>query len=123
MSDWKRLADYLRSAMDRQRIRSQRDLAHVAGVSPRTVGDLLRGVERKWIPTTMPAIERAVGWSPGSARRILDGGEPDDGRTNPYTHPKDRAIWDADHLTDDEKRELIAYRQTREQITRQQPTG
>lgn len=77
MSDWQRLADYLRSAMDQRQMRSQRDLADAAGVSPRTVGDLLRGVERKWIPTTMPAIERAVGWSPGTARRILDGAEPD----------------------------------------------
>ncbi len=116
MSDWQRLADYLRSAMDRQRIRSQRDLADVPGVSPRTVGDLLRGVERKWSPRTMPAIERAVGWPPGSTRRILDGGEPDTGRTNPYTDPGEREIWNANHLSDTEKHELIAYRRIRQQV-------
>ncbi|URN11299.1 hypothetical protein LUW77_03130 [Streptomyces radiopugnans] len=28
------------------------------------------------MPATMPKVERALGWAPGSARAIADGGEP-----------------------------------------------
>lgn len=73
---WDHLADYIRSEMARRRW-SQRDLAGESGVSERTISDLLSGRPRKWLPRTMPRIELAIEWDPGTAERVLLGATPD----------------------------------------------
>ena len=73
--EWKRLADYVRTARD-ERSWSQAELAEQAGIGLSTVALLERGAYRTRIPNTVPAVERALGWAPGSARAVLAGGEP-----------------------------------------------
>lgn len=55
-------------------IPSQQMLAEVAKVSLRTIGNLERGIDVSY--TTLGRVEAALGWAPGSAAEILNGGEP-----------------------------------------------
>lgn len=52
------------------------DLAHRAGVSPGTVGNVERGARTRYQPETLAAIEAAIGWAPGSVAKVLAGGKP-----------------------------------------------
>lgn len=70
--DWERLADHIRAEMGR-RDWTQRDLADRAKVPLRTLGDLLKGGHTR-LPNSVPKVEAALGWEPGSARTILEGG-------------------------------------------------
>lgn len=73
--DWLRLADYVRTARD-EKGWSQADLAERAGIGLSTVQLLERGVHRTRMPTTFPAVERVLGWAPGTGRAVLLGAEP-----------------------------------------------
>lgn len=44
-------------------------------MAPRSIGLLLNGKAKVRLPTTMPAVEQALGWPPGRARLILEGDE------------------------------------------------
>jgi transcriptional regulator with XRE-family HTH domain len=72
---WTRLADYIRHDLARREW-SQSDLATRAGVGSRTVTRLLSAERGARLPRTLPAIEQALGWPPGTARRILEGRTP-----------------------------------------------
>lgn len=72
---WKLLADEIRAARDARGL-TQAALALEAGVGIRTLQDLEAGITRGRMPRLMPRVERALGWRPGSARAILDGGSP-----------------------------------------------
>jgi hypothetical protein len=54
---------------------SREDLASQGGPSPSTVYKCVAG-ERRPTERTLARLELALGWQPGSAHRILDGGAP-----------------------------------------------
>lgn len=72
--DWKRLPTAIRAARERLGM-TQAGLATAAGVSESTVQNL-EGRAPSRMPATMPKVERALGWAPGSARAIVEGGDP-----------------------------------------------
>lgn len=55
--------------------RTQREFAEALGVSRRTVAALERG-EHPMSDDTVAAVERVLGWSPGSVDAILAGKQP-----------------------------------------------
>lgn len=73
--DWQRLADVIRGELAK-RGWTQQDLADRAGIDIKTVSLLLNAHPRSRLPRTIPQIEAALNWEPGSARAVLEGGEP-----------------------------------------------
>ncbi|GAA1065302.1 helix-turn-helix transcriptional regulator [Streptomyces asiaticus] len=73
--DWKRLADAVRAARTALGM-TQVELADAAGVAEATVQNLEGGKDRNRLPTSLPRVERALRWGPGSGAAILNGGEP-----------------------------------------------
>lgn len=82
-ADWRRLADYVRNARVAQGFGSQMQLAEAAGVSEGSVRSIESGKTHTRMPVVMPKIENALGWAPGTARRLLEGEDPFEGSTNP----------------------------------------
>lgn len=80
--DWTRLADYVRAARTALGL-TQRELAAKAGIGFTTVQLLESAAPRTRLPDTIPAVEAALGWAPGSARSVLLGGEPESVMTLP----------------------------------------
>lgn len=72
--DWRRLADYVVARRVELGMRDRRALAAATGVTDRTLGKLENG--HRVSASTLAVIENELGWSPGSYRRILAGGEP-----------------------------------------------
>lgn len=72
--DWRRLADYVRSARVAAGYKDRRSFAHATGISERTIGNLERHIRVS--PDVLAAVENTLHWKPGSARAILGGGEP-----------------------------------------------
>ncbi|MEU2603206.1 helix-turn-helix domain-containing protein [Streptomyces albus] len=86
--DWKRLADAIRAAR-KQKGWTQVQLADAADVSEATVQNLESGTTRRNVPTSLPKVERALGWSAGSGEAVLLGGEP-----SPLKHDADTSSRD-----------------------------
>lgn len=59
-----------------RRWRTREDFAHATGVSRRVIGDLERGARSRYQAATLAAVESALGWSPGSCLRVVQGGRP-----------------------------------------------
>lgn len=102
--DWKRLAEAIRAAR-RELGMTQVELADAADVSGGTIQNLEAGREFYRIPTKLPAVERALEWAPGSAKAVLDGGDPTplvprerspEGGARAFHDPRMQAIWDLD---------------------------
>lgn len=74
-ADWERLAEALRRRRDDLGF-TQVQLAEMVGVTDTTIRNLEGGRTFTRPPSSLPGVERALGWAPGSARAILDGGEP-----------------------------------------------
>ena len=72
--DWKRLGDYVVARRIALGMRDRRALAAATGVTGRTLGKLENG--KRVSASTLGAVENQLGWSPGSCRRVLAGGEP-----------------------------------------------
>lgn len=75
-NDWDRLAGAIRER--RQALgMTQQQLADAAGVTRTTIKNL-EGARQptKRLPSSIAAVEQVLGWAPGSARIVLDGGEP-----------------------------------------------
>lgn len=72
--DWRRLGDYVIARRTELGMRDRRALAAATGVTDRTLGKLENG--HRVSASTLGAIENRLGWTPGSCRRILAGGEP-----------------------------------------------
>ncbi len=72
--DWKRLGDYVVARRIALGMRDRRALAAATGVTDRTLGKLENG--SRVSASTLGAIENHLGWSPGSCRKVLAGGEP-----------------------------------------------
>lgn len=69
--DWARLGRAVRARREALGLR-QGD----GGVSPATWRKVERAVDPPFLPATLRRIERALGWEPGSADRVLAGGDP-----------------------------------------------
>jgi hypothetical protein len=72
--DCLRLADYVVARRVELGMRDRRAFAEATGVTERTLGKLENG--QRVSPSTLAMVENRLGWSPGSCRRILAGGEP-----------------------------------------------
>lgn len=75
-NDWDRLAGTIREW--RQALgMTQQQLATAAGVTRTTIKNL-EGARQptKRLPSSIAAVEQALKWAPGSARIVLDGGQP-----------------------------------------------
>jgi len=72
--DWTRLPAAIRTARKRLGM-TQVELAEAAGVSESTIQNLESRTHSR-MPASMPKVERALGWAAGSARAVVDGGEP-----------------------------------------------
>lgn len=77
-SDWQALADEIDAARE-ARGWSQAALAEQAGVSEKTVWDIMSGRARDRMPRKISRIEHALGWPTGTARRIVfESASPDE---------------------------------------------
>jgi hypothetical protein len=72
--DWERLGDYVVARRAALGMRDRRAFAAATGITDRTLGKLENG--KRVSPSTLGAVENNLGWTPGSCRRILAGGEP-----------------------------------------------
>lgn len=71
---WRELADAIRADAP-SRYDTAAQLARAAGLSPRTVEDLTAGRRTRYRETTLYAVESALGWEHGAARRVVEGGK------------------------------------------------
>jgi hypothetical protein len=94
--NWRALADYLRWEMHHHGWSSQREFADAAGVAERTIRDLISGRNRDRIPRKIANVELAVGWPPGTARRIVDEGAAPPGYPTAVEHDPDPPPWPAE---------------------------
>lgn len=83
--NWQRLADYVVAGRVALGMRDRRALAAATGITERTLGKLENG--RRVSASTLAAIENELSWAPGTARRILAGGEPA-GPADATSHPE-----------------------------------
>lgn len=74
-TDWKRLADAIKHRREVLGL-TQVQLSELMGVSDTTIRNLEGSREFKRLPASLPTVEQALGWAPGSARAILAGGKP-----------------------------------------------
>src|SRR5690606_15588684 len=73
--DWRRLGQYVRAgrlAAGHEYVKDDWD--RVVGAHYRTLNNLEKG--KRVSPNTVSKVELALGWKPGSADRVLAGGEP-----------------------------------------------
>lgn len=73
--DWKRLARYVRARRNALGFSTARQLADVAGLHRKTIEKIEGG--RAVGANTLAVLENNLGWEPGSAGTILNGGLPD----------------------------------------------
>jgi hypothetical protein len=97
--DRKRLGNYVVARRMEIGIRDRRVLQKMTGTSDRTLGKVELGQSVN--AATLGAVENALGWEPGSAERIMLGGEPViKGESQPaprkrpaYSDPVEQEIW------------------------------
>lgn len=75
--DWRRLG----RAIENERAThlgniSARSFARASGLSPRLLYSLEKGERDNYTDATLAALEYALGWSSGSIKRVLSGGQP-----------------------------------------------
>ena len=113
--DWKRLAAFVIARRTELGMKERRQFAPLTGISYRTISNLETGLAVSM--STVGMVENVLGWEPGSAQRILEGGQPVIKGTEPeartdYADPVMQDAWDrlADvDLPDDVKRGMINY--------------
>ena len=116
--DRKRLAAHVIARRMALGIKDRRALSKETGISDRTIGKLELG--QPVSPSTLGMVENVLSWEPGSAQRVLEGGEPAiKGQQSPaaparpaYTDPVMQEAWEALEdvdLPDEVKRGMIAY--------------
>lgn len=81
--DWDVLGRAIKARREELGLTTQQALADAAGVTRQSVQSLESGKQRSRMPATIPAIEKSLGWEPGSAARILSGeaASPQNGAT------------------------------------------
>lgn len=75
-SSWERLGSVVTSERVRRGYRSLASFAAAAGLSTSTLDNIEHGRKTSYDPTTVAALERALGWRSGSVSRVLRGLEP-----------------------------------------------
>jgi transcriptional regulator with XRE-family HTH domain len=75
-SDWKRLGAAVISERVRRGHRTLSAFARAAGLSRTTLDSIENGRKDGYSPTTIAALEHALGWRVGSVDRVLRGLEP-----------------------------------------------
>jgi hypothetical protein len=78
-SDWARLAAFVVSRRVELGLKDRRAMARASeaigsSITDRTLGTLERGGSVS--ASTLAAVDNVLGWEPGSAKSILDGGQP-----------------------------------------------
>lgn len=101
------LADEVRAARLRAGMKHGADLARAMGVSARIVGAVERAERGSYSDELLAKIDVALGWAPGSARRITEGGTP-----TPVAGAPSQAARRAADLTDEELLAEISFRLT-----------
>ncbi|MER5388347.1 helix-turn-helix domain-containing protein [Saccharopolyspora sp. NPDC002686] len=71
--DWERLSDFVISWRERLSL-ERSDLAERMKMDAKTVQRIENGQSVR--ATSLAALERGLGWKPGSARTVLGGGDP-----------------------------------------------
>ena len=107
--DWVRLGTYVVSRRIDLGYKKRPALTEVSGISTRILGDIETGRRGNFDRTTIAALEKALGWEPGSALRIAAGGEPvlrDARRPHEESDEVVRRVAAAD-IPADRKREII----------------
>lgn len=81
--DWARLAAAVRSARG---LRTQKAIADAGGPSDTTIGKIEANEWRpkRGVGDTLDKLDKGLGWSPGSAERILAGGDPTPSESEPH---------------------------------------
>lgn len=74
---WERVGAYVAAWRRMRGYRTQAALAAAAGLSPRTISSIEGAYQNSYQDPTLEALERALGWLPGSVASILMGGEPE----------------------------------------------
>lgn len=87
-----------------RRWRTRDDFVAATGLSRRVLGDLERGARSNYAASTLAAVEAALGWSPGSCERIVQGGRPVINIDPLFLRLRD--AWQ--YLTPDARRMLVA---------------
>jgi transcriptional regulator with XRE-family HTH domain len=82
MDDVERLGEYIAAARTRLRL-TQQQLAEQLDVSVKTVNNLEKGRTGPPRPGTRSKLEDTLGWTTGSVRAVLAGGEPTVTEENP----------------------------------------
>lgn len=72
---WRRLAEQIRAEMP-ARYETVAQLARAAQLSPRTIEELIAGRKTHYRDSTLYGVDTALGWEPGSALRVVQGGKP-----------------------------------------------
>lgn len=108
--DWRRLADYVIARRVELGLRDRRALAAATGVTDRTLAKLEHG--QRVSASTLGVIENRLGWTPGTCRRILAGGDPGGGppadREDGYNDPTLQHLASTPGLPPDVVRGLVA---------------
>lgn len=74
-ADWDRLAGAIRERRTALNM-SQQQLADAAGVTRSTIKNLEGARQPTRLPPSITAVEQVLGWTAGSGRAVLNGGEP-----------------------------------------------
>lgn len=76
MPDFDRLSAHIVARRVMLGYRNRQALADASGISTRTLGDIETGRRDNFDPSTIAALENALGWATGSFAQVLDGYEP-----------------------------------------------
>lgn len=76
MSDWKRLGAAVTAERVRRGHHTLAVFARSSGLSRTTLDSIENARKRHYSPTTLAALEHALGWRAGSVDRVLRGLEP-----------------------------------------------
>jgi transcriptional regulator with XRE-family HTH domain len=101
---------------------SQEDFSRRAGsgLSLKQLQRIERGMVRPRA-ATLGALDRAAGWTSGSARRVLDGGEPSLAQPEPeLLDDFERAVWALTSVSEAERRVHIELHRARLRNSRPQ---
>ena len=85
-SGWKRLGHYVVDRRVELGYKKRPALAAATGISLRVLSDIELGKRANYDAVTLTSLERALGWTTGSAARIAAGGEP---QMRPSPTPQD----------------------------------
>lgn len=89
-SDWKRLGAVVTAERVRRGHHTLSEFARQSGLSRSTLDSIEWGRKSSYSPTTLAALEHALGWRQGSVERVLGGLDP-----LPETDPDLTALIDA----------------------------